>query len=262
MESVVDIGGTAHTMVSDDDYLSAVGPVFEPETVGLFGVLARGVALDVGANIGCTALALSSMCDAVHAFEPVPSTFDLLRRNVDGSLNIQAHNIGLGASNKKSEVTFATNNRSGGFVSDQTKASAGHTVEPVTIRKLDSIRRRIGLASVDFVKIDVEGFEASVLMGAKRTLRKFRPVVTLELNHWCLNAFQRTSVPDFFDYLRSVFPILYAVHGRDLLNIHDDAERYIVMYRHIVMGQYNAIVGAFDEGQLADFLVRYGRSSS
>jgi hypothetical protein len=63
----------------------------------------------------------------------------------------------------------------------------------------------------------------------------YRPIVVLELNHWCLNAFQRTSLPDFFDYLRSVFPVLLGSRWQsNYLNLHDDSnDTYIVMYHHI-----------------------------
>ena len=72
----------------------------------------------------------------------------------------------------------------------------------------------------------------------------------LELNHWCLNAFQRTSIPDFLDLLRSTFPILLAVDGDTYMDLHDEGERYIVMYHHILHMRYPNVVGAFDEDRL------------
>ncbi|WP_153022957.1 hypothetical protein, partial [Rhodanobacter thiooxydans] len=60
MEATVDIGGNAYTLASDDNYLANMGASFEPETVKLLKILAHGVALDVGANIGCTALAMAA----------------------------------------------------------------------------------------------------------------------------------------------------------------------------------------------------------
>jgi hypothetical protein len=106
------------------------------------------------------------------------------------------------------------------------------------------------------------------------------PIVALELNHWCLNAFQRTSVPDFFDYLRSVFPYLYAVDMRyagslrdriqrellpfrydkkDARNLHDQDAAYHVMYRHILHGSsYPTLVGAFKPTQLNALSSKFG----
>jgi len=253
MEATVEIAGTPYLLRSDDIYLDSVGAVFEPDMVALFRCFAKGTVLDVGANIGCTALAFSSMAATVHAFEPSPTTFDLLCSNTAVALNVTPHNYGLGAKNGSFELTFAPNNRSGGYVSDQLKASDGHTVERIVVKKLDDMVRPLNLGAVDFIKIDVEGFEGSVIKGAAKTIRKFKPVVALELNHWCLNAFQRTSVPDFLDALRSVFPILYAVDGHTYQNLHDSDESYTVMHRHIVMMRYPTIVGAFHRNQMEAF---------
>jgi FkbM family methyltransferase len=146
-----------------------------------------------------------------------PSTFELFVRNIEasGHQNANLHNIGLAAEPGGSEITYSPNNRSGGFVSDQTDASAGHTTEYITLTRLDDIKSELSLPTVDFIKIDVEGFELQVLRGGSHVIHEFKPVVMMELNHWCLNAFQRTSVPEYFDFCRSLFPILYAVSDAD-----------------------------------------------
>lgn len=257
MKAKVDIGGTEYPLESDDDYLANMGSTFEPDTVKLFQTLAQGTVLDIGANIGCTALLFSQLADQVYAFEPSPSTYALLRKNVDAAINVFTHNVGIGDTQGESELTFARNNRSGGFVSDKTSASTGHVVEKISIDTLDDTVRRLKLKGVDFIKIDVEGFEAHVIKGAQETLSSYRPVVALELNHWCLNAFQRTSVPEFFDYLRSVFPILYAIQGDGYMDLHDPSESYIVMYWHILHMKYLTLVGAFYDSDLEKFNMAY-----
>jgi len=87
------------------------------------------------------------------------------------------------------------------------------------------------------------------------------PVAALELNHWCLNAFQRISVPDFLDYLCSMFPVLVAVEGDKYLDLRDAGERYIVMYGHILHFQYMNLVGAFSSERLTNFLAQYRHST-
>ncbi|MET3654104.1 FkbM family methyltransferase [Dyella japonica] len=263
MDFVVDIGGKDHVLDSDDQYLSQVGRVFEPQTVALFRVLAPQprTVLDVGANVGCTALLFADMSKRVHAFEPSTSTFSFLAKNTSSVPNISIHNLGLGAKHHRSQITFNEQNRSGGFVSMGTTTNEGHVTETIEIETLDRFARRHQVGDIDFIKLDVEGYEAHVIKGGKKTLRKNRPTVTLELNHWCLNAFQRTSVPDFFDYLRSVFPVLYAVERGTYLNLHDAREAYIAMYFHIVHGQYKSLVGAYSTDQLAAFLARHEHRS-
>jgi FkbM family methyltransferase len=259
----IKIGDVIYQITSDDNYLDYVKDGFEPQMVNVFKSLIDKdkVVFDIGANIGCTAILFGSLCKVVHAFEPSKSTFAILTENVASSnlQNIYLNNIGLGESCYESELTFSPSNRSGGFVSDQTTASSGHTIEKIKIESLDSYVTPLDISAIDFLKIDVEGFEGHVLRGGRRTLEQFKPVVVLELNHWCLNAFQRTSIPDFFDYLRSIFPYLYAIDDENHLraNLHDKNLNYIVMYEHIIHFKWMNVLGAFHESQIERFLNDY-----
>ncbi len=249
------IGARQYRMTSDDKYLDQIKGVFERDIVALFtSLLRRGDhVLDVGANIGCTSLLFSQQAQKVFSFEPSPTTFRLLQRNLDaaGVANVVAANVGLGKGEGSFELTFASDNRSGGFVSNLTTASSGHRVEAIRIVAGDAWLRDERIGQVDFIKIDVEGFERHVIEGLEQTIARCRPVVVLELNHWCLNAFQRTSVPDFLDYLRGVFPLLYAVDGADMRDLHNTDDAYHVMYHHIVNNfRYPNLVGAFDTARL------------
>lgn len=262
-QATVRIGDKSYRVVSDDDYLAYVETGFEPETVQLLGALMRpgDTVLDIGANIGCTALLFGESAAQVHAFEPSPSTFSYLARNVAaaGFGHVQVHNFGLGAQDGEMSLSFSPNNRSGGFVSEGVTTGNGHTVETIRIRTLDEAAAALGIERVDLMKIDVEGFEGHVLRGGAQTLARHRPVVTMELNHWCLNAFQRTSIPDYFDQLRATFPILLAVDGDTYLDLNDDGERYVVMYHHILHMRFPNLVGAYDEARLAQLRATHER---
>lgn len=255
------IGSRSYLLSSDDTYLDAMGGEFEPHMVRLFETLlpSNSCVFDVGANIGCTSLLFARVADRVVAFEPSPTTFVFLRKNVDraGLRNVDLRNYALGSTQGASRLTFAPSNRSGGFVSDRIKASGGHVEEVIRVNTLDAAAQEANVGHVDFVKIDVEGFEKSVLEGARQILARDQPLVVLELNHWCLNALQRICVPDFFDFLRSTFPVLLAVEGSGYLDLHDEGESYMVMYHHILQFKYPNIVCAFDENRLSGFRQRY-----
>jgi FkbM family methyltransferase len=260
-EISVEINNREFAISSDDNYLDYIKNGFEPEMVALFKTLLGpdDVVLDIGANIGCTAILFGGLSAEVHAFEPSKTTFAFLEKNLanSGLDNVFLNNFGLGFEKGNFELTFSPRNRSGGFVSNKAKASTGHNIEKIDIRTLDEVIESIKLPKIDFIKIDVEGFEANVLRGAKCTLESFQPVVVLELNHWCLNALQRTSVPDFLDLLRSIFPILLAVDGENYLDLHLDDENYLVMYQHIIHMRFANIVACFNESQLEKFRATY-----
>jgi FkbM family methyltransferase len=257
----VDVGGQRYLITSDDSYLDQMRAGFEPAMVQLLRTVAAGseTILDIGSNIGLTAIVFSQLARKVYAFEPSARTFAFLETNLrqSGINNVLPIQIGLGSDVGEFELTVAPANRSGGYVSNLTRAGSGYETEKIAIRPLDDVVRLLNVRDISFVKIDVEGFEGQVLKGASQTLREQRPAVVLELNHWCLNAFQRTSVPDFLDQLRATFPVLFAVDGGEYLDLHDDDERYQVMYHHIIQLRFMNVVAAFDVERLSAFRASY-----
>jgi FkbM family methyltransferase len=248
----IQIGGRSFTVRSDDRYLANMGDVFEPDMTDLFGRLIEPQhrVLDVGANIGCTALLFGQLAARVLAVEPSPTTFRHLQSNVleSGLRNVEVKNVGLGTADDELTLTFSPDNRSGGFVSDKVQACGGHTVEKIAIRNGDALLRH---ERFDFIKIDVEGFELQVIHGLKDLIARSRPVVVLEMNHWCLNVFQRTTLPDFIETLLDVFPILYAVEQSERADLRDPDQRFVVMHQHVTAWRWANLVGAFDHEQIA-----------
>jgi predicted O-methyltransferase YrrM len=135
----VKIGKARFNISSDDLYLKQFRPgarhrianairrvagtdAFEPRMTQLFSRLIRpdDICLDVGANIGCTAILFAQLCRKVVAFEPTPKTFVLWRRNVDqsGLRNIEGHNLALGNADHSASIFYSDENRSGAFVGD------------------------------------------------------------------------------------------------------------------------------------------------
>lgn len=259
------IGENIYSIASDDNYLERLRPGFDLNMVQLFNSLIskNDYVLDVGANIGCTSILFGQLSDRVFSFEPSPTTYAFLRRNIanSGLHNIKLSNCALGSESGVSEITFNPLDRTGAFVSNQTKAGAGHITEVISIERLDDCLYKLNIPRINFIKIDVEGFEKHVIAGAQISLNRFKPIVVLELNHWCLNAFQRTSIPDFFDYLRGIFPVLLAVEGNTYADLHNVSDAYGVMYNHLIYSKYHDIVAAFNEDQLSRFYKYYWRLS-
>lgn len=140
---------------------------------------------------------------------------------------------------------------SGAFIADQLHATPeGHFQINVPIRTLDEAFPSLGLDRVDFIKIDVEGFELDVFEGATETLQRFKPRVVLEMNHFCLNMFRRISLPEFRERLMSIFPVIYAVDGTNFVDMTDEAQAYAIGWAHIVQGRYANLVAGFDRDDL------------
>lgn len=138
----------------------------------------RRVSLDVGANRGVYTYALLPHSRAVHAFEPNPKMFDALRHWARGRAEL--HPIALGDAAGTAELRVPR--RRHGFSNQgaslsPAKADRPHAALSVETARLDDL----GIEDVGFIKIDVEGFETEVLVGARETLRRDRPNLLVEL---------------------------------------------------------------------------------
>lgn len=247
------VGAEQYSLRSDDDYLNSLGGVWEPQTADFLRQLISSnmTVVDVGANVGVTSLLFSQLARQVYSFEPSPSTFQFLRENIDkaGVKNVEALNLGLGPGGGEHEttLTFSPNFRAGAFVSDKIQPGAGHRSETVKILTGDEFFEN---RQVDFMKIDVEGFELEVLRGLDSTLKRDRPLVFLEMNHWCLNVLRRVALPDFLEEITATFPHCWAVHEEEIVYLQDTDSRYSVMYRHVVHGHFPNLLCGYDRDAL------------
>jgi len=251
----IKINGSTKTIQGDKDYLGKMDADFEPDTVAILAALCDvdSVALDIGANIGLTALALSDICFAgkVIAIEPVPRTFELLKTNLaDANVqNVSTFNVAIGAGDGSVSMYVDESNLATSFVVDIDKGSN----QEIPLTSLDSMVSRLAIPPLDFIKIDVEGCELEVLKGAEKSISLFKPIVLLEMNHWCLNVFRRISLPEFRDQLLQIFPFVYAVDKGSFLDFSDAVNAGKIYEAHVFANKYMNIVAGFDQ---ADLLAR------
>ncbi|TIX68423.1 MAG: FkbM family methyltransferase [Mesorhizobium sp.] len=130
-----------------------------------------GHAVDIGAQIGLWSRVLALDFEHVTSFEPLPLHHACFERNVT-SQNVTLHRTAL--ADKASDVTICTPAATTG---NSHVAGPGETSgQVVEARTLDSF----GLTGIDFLKIDVEGFEYFILKGAEETIRREKPVIIVE----------------------------------------------------------------------------------
>ncbi|WP_343669737.1 FkbM family methyltransferase [Paraburkholderia heleia] len=265
MERNIRIAGRNWTIVGDDKYAEQMGDEFEPDVVSLLALMCDGGSqvLDIGANIGCTALALSQIVGSgkVVAVEPVPRTFALLTKNVGAAPNITCQNFAFGSLTGVLPMQASETNLSGAFIANEFHTGrVGHFTVDVPVRTVDEAFLSLGLERLDFIKIDVEGFELDVLGGATEILRKYKPRVVLEMNHFCLNQFRRITLPEFRERLLNIFPYAYAIDGSEYLDFTDDNEAYAIAYEHLTNMRFANIVAGFDKPDLLSRLTGLNRA--
>lgn len=143
------------------------------------------VALDIGANLGLVSLRMAARVGPsgyVHAFDPQPRMQSYFRRTLElnPDLPIRLHPIGLGA--EDGTLTLSVPEGNAGSASLR-HARPGSSQIDVPVRRLDEIAESEGIDRVDFIKLDVEGFELYVLQGGAGLIARTRPkVLVLEEN--------------------------------------------------------------------------------
>lgn len=166
---------------------------------------------DVGANVGDYALSSQSIFpDArIYCFEPSPSAFAMLRRNLRKYENIKIRNIGLSDSSKK--MNLFSNKKGSGFGSvyqrrlDHIGLKLSHK-ETIHLETLQDVCKKEKVRTIDLLKLDVEGHEYSVLQGAKGLLESGK-IGMIQFEFGGCNIDSRTFFQDFFYLLNPQYDI-------------------------------------------------------
>lgn len=162
--------------------------------------------IDAGANIGFSALQMiSAGASKVHCFEPVKELFNrILQISTD---KIVAHNFGLSSSHAQAEIIISSSHNQGSTYSTEMlelfpqvfgDQPSKQTSRIVPLDYFFSDR------NVNFIKIDVEGLETEVLIGAKKLLSR-RSLRTIVLESY-------TGTEEINKVLGDRFPLRYRAY--------------------------------------------------
>ena len=140
----------------------------------IFKKIKLGVSIDIGAHIGSYSIFLSKYFKKVYSFECNPTTFRILMLNSELIKNIKTFNLFLSNSNKK--IYLEINELDSGHCY-QSKKHSNISIKSVNTEKFlnHKIKKKI-----DFIKIDVEGYEADILLSIKNLLIKNKPIILFE----------------------------------------------------------------------------------
>lgn len=141
--------------------------------------------VDVGANVGLyTALFASKVGSdgKVAAFEPDPVSFEYLKKTVEANRFRNCQLMNVAASSSHDAMTLFTSSENRGDNRLYANASADGSV-PVEAVTLDEVLPLLGMSSIDFLKMDVQGFEGKVVAGLVQTLRR-SPALVVLMEFW------------------------------------------------------------------------------
>jgi FkbM family methyltransferase len=204
-----------------------------------------GTIVDIGAYRGIYALAAKAMNTAakVIAFEPVAANHQRLVDNARlNGFDITAEEMAVSDSTG-TEVLFST--QRGGFSSLESPPDRFFVEVEVPTTSLDDYLDRLGLASVDLVKIDVEGHEAAVLRGMHNVLGRSKPTLLMEVLTDAAGAAEME---------------LIHAHGYEMFRIHEnDGLEPITTIGGQIRGSRNILLcqpEVFEAAGLSELLIR------
>lgn len=198
------------------------GSYEKDESFLVFQMIEDGnIILDVGANVGWYSIQLAKRYKhaVIHAFEPIPSTFTVLKKNIElnNIPNVTLHNLALGGGEGKTDFFYFQGGSAVASRVNLLNHSKASKVE-CKITTLDSVVKHFNLQKIDFLKCDVEGSEFDVIKGGLQSISKLLPIIYIELYHgWCEKfGYEPNEVVEF---LRKLGYQCFTIHKRALVQI-------------------------------------------
>jgi FkbM family methyltransferase len=132
--------------------------------------------LDIGANVGNYTKALHSHLNCiVYAFEPSTSSFvELQKVEAENAGRVVALRTAVADFNGAATL-FSRGERAATATLDKNLMPIGVRGEEVPVTTVDHVVEELSLKQLDFIKIDTEGYEREVLLGARKTIERFKP---------------------------------------------------------------------------------------
>ena len=207
---------------------------WEPHLHSIFDkyITSNSTVVEVGCHIGSHSVKLSKLCKFLYCFEPMPKSNALLLKNLNlnSCNNVNVFTEGLSKTKSKTFFQYSMiGNIGASSLADNPTPPEGenpflkHSIQSskdieVHLITLDSLC----LEALDFMKIDVEGYEPYVLEGAMESIKKFMPIIVLESYSSFLGTIDFEFTKNKFQNLIQLGYNMQHIEGPDYLFIKDN----------------------------------------
>lgn len=184
-----------------------------------FQVRNISVVFDVGANIGSSAKEYSIAFNqpTIYSFEPFSYVYDNLVKNTAELPNVKNFNFAFGEKVDSIEVPYLSDIKASQInsLTPQVYNTFKETKKQIVeVNTVDEFARHNDIKSIDFLKIDTEGYELNVLKGAEQMLREKKvKFIYAEIGFSETRDKTHTFLPHLIDYLFERGYLFYSLYG-------------------------------------------------
>ena len=174
--------------------------------------LKEGIVFDVGANIGdWSKFVLEEYSNKVFklfAFEPSKPSFEKFKLQIDASDNVIIENIGFGDKKEKLEMSYEYPLQGSSGLFNEAK----NFTEEIELTTLDNYCSENEIVEIDFLKMDVQGFEYAILKGSQKMLGGSNiRFIQFELDEPAISS--RIFFKDFWELLSPNYRIYHSLYN-------------------------------------------------
>lgn len=160
------------------------------------------ICIDVGANIGITTIWMAKNCEKVYSFEPENNNAIRFKENLEANHITNAELIQKAVSDTKGELELNILESYGHHSLGKVATSKIIGSQKVEVITLSDFCKENNIKNIDFLKVDVEGFEIEVFYGAKELfIKKAINLIAFEISEVPLKSLNKTEkvIFDFFE---------------------------------------------------------------
>ena len=163
-----------------------------------FDIQPNDIVLDIGANKGYFSLYAARTVNAqVYCFEPVPNLFDIIKENIqiNNTTNIFPQNVAVSNKSGKTDFFLAEKDNVAHSLFNALPSMKKIEVETVT---LEDFCKKHALKKINFLKMDCEGSEYDILLGATKEFLSSIEKISMEY-HDGSNEHKHQELVDFLE---------------------------------------------------------------
>lgn len=193
--------------------------MFLPSTFQLFKQIKPGdYIIDIGANIGFYTLmsARHAPRGKVYAIEPDPHNYNALIKNIElnNFNNIFPALLAFGSEYKKVSLeNFSFDDNNGMKRINHNSVNQEPNIQMIT---LDDFVEEKKINKIDWIKVDIEGYEHELLKGALKTISKYRPNFFIEICDQHLKHYNSSAIKLVKAFEDNGYRVIHADLNREI----------------------------------------------